>query len=196
MSFSTSSYLAGVGSVVVAVAVGFSGGFFMAKPPEYVEPNRLQRVTSSASISNPAPPTTPVVAAPSAADPKPVTTEVNVAVQQPTAPPHPIEAIPVVAKASGAEQAPALAKAAEPVRADVTSNRDAQPAASAESLRAAEAKAAERKRSDARKLAERRKQREIEQAVIAVRRITRDDRDRQQVADGFETPRFGFFGRD
>jgi 3-oxoacyl-[acyl-carrier-protein] synthase III len=75
----------------------------------------------------------------------------------------------------------------------------------AERLRATDAKAAARKRDESRKFAERRKQREIELATVAVRRMLRDrDRDPQQVADGIETPRetpreaprFGFFGQD
>ena len=56
MPFSTQSYMAGVGTVIAAITIGFSGGFFLA-PNDRVEQNRLQRVTSSAPISNPAPQT-------------------------------------------------------------------------------------------------------------------------------------------
>jgi hypothetical protein len=189
MSFSTTSYLAGVGSVVAALTVGFSGGLFMAAPTPYAEQNRLQRVMSSAPIASP----TPQIAA----APKPEITEVNAtsrttsAIQQPARP----ETIPVMAKAAEPEGAPVMAKAPEPVRTASEQERGAQMNANAEKVRAAEARAAERKRAEARKLAERQKQREIELATVAVKRMLRD-RDPQQVADGIETPRFGFFGQD
>lgn len=197
MSFSTKSYLAGVGSVVAALTVGFSGGFFMAAPTQNFEQNRLQRVTSSALISNPAPQITAslkpeVTSASAASAPAPVT-------QQPARP----ETTPVIAKAvepesapvMPRESAPAMAKAPEPARAEAAEESEVQANVNAEKIRAAEAKAAERKRSEAKKLAERRKQREIELAAVAVKRMLRD-REPQQVADGFATPRFGFFGQD
>ena len=189
MSFSTTSYLAGVGSVIAALTVGFSGGFFMATPTQYVEQNRLQRVTSSAPITSPA--------AQTAALSKPAITEATVVNTESTSPPvqaTPPEIIPVVAKAVEPEPAPVIAKS-EPVRGSVEPERGAQSSLNADKLRAADAKAAERKRNDARKFAERGKRREIELATIAVRRMLRD-RDPQQVADGIETPRFGFFGQD
>jgi hypothetical protein len=102
------------------------------------------------------------------------------------------EPAPVVAKS---EPAPAAAKS-EPVRTAVEQTRQPDPNLNAEKLRAADTKAAERKRFEARKLAERRKQREIELATIAVKRMLRDRGNPQQVADGIETPRLGFFGQD
>ena len=51
MPFSTKSYLAGVGTVVAALTIGFSGGFFLAPSTEHVEQNRLQRVTSTAPVA-------------------------------------------------------------------------------------------------------------------------------------------------
>jgi hypothetical protein len=193
MSFSTTSYLAGVGSVIAALTIGFSGGFFIAKPTQFAEQNRLQRVISSAPVASTAPQ--------AAALPKPAMTEARVintdwtpqAVQQPTRP----ETIPVMAKAVEPEPvpvpAPGVAKS-EPVRAAV---EQARPDSNVDTdkLRAADAKAAERKRIEARKFAERRKQREIALATVAVKRMLKD-RDSQQVADGIETPRFGFFGQD
>jgi hypothetical protein len=59
-------------------------------------------------------------------------------------------------------------------------------------MRAAEARAAERRRSQ--QSPERRKQREIEVATVAGKRMLRD-RDPQQFAVRTET-RFGFFGED
>jgi hypothetical protein len=161
MSFNTTSYLAGVGSVVAAITVGFSGGFFMAGPTPYAEHNRLQRVMSSAPIATPT---------------------------------------PVMAKADAPERALVMAKAPnakalEPVRTTPEQERAAQSNGNPEKIRAAEATAAERKRSETRKLAERQKQREIELATGAVKRMLRD-REPQQVADGIQTPRFGFFGQD
>ena len=210
MSFNTTSYLAGVGTVVAALTIGFSGGFFLANPTQNTEQNRLQRVTSSAPISSPAPQ--------AATTPKPEITEANAtpapiqAAQQPavqvTQTPSRVEPIAVVAKsvepapAPIMTPAPVMAKAPEaslpePVGAAPEQERAAS--ANAEKLRAAEAKAeakaAERKRAEARKLAERRKQKEIETATVAVKRMLRD-REPQQVADGFESPRFGFFGQD
>ena len=194
MSFSTTSYLAGVGSVLAALTVGFSGGLFLAAPTPYAEQNRLQRVMSSAPIASP----TPQIAA----APKPKITEANAtsapasAIQQPARP----ETIPVMAKAAEPEPAPVMAKAPEakalePIRAAPEQERAAQSNVNAEKIRAAEARAAERKRAEARKMEERRKQREIELATVAVKRMLRD-RDPQRVADGIETPRFGFFGQD
>jgi type IV secretory pathway VirB10-like protein len=189
MSFSTTSYLAGVGSVIAALTIGFSGGFFIAKPTQYAEQNRLQRVTSSAPIASTAPQT--------AAPPQPVITEAKItsettppAVQQPTPP----ETIPVMAKAVEPEPAPVIAKS-EPIRPAAERERGTDSNLNAEKLRAVDAKAMERKRSEARNFAERRKQREIALAAAAVKRMLRD-RDPQQVADGIETPRFGFFGHD
>jgi hypothetical protein len=108
-------------------------------------------------------------------------------VTQQTAPPEPTS---VVAKSS--EPAPSAAERERIAQI----NAEKVP----EKIRAAEAsRAAEKKRIEARKMAERqRRQREVEQAAAAVKRMLRD-RDVQQVADrdegGFDTPRFGFFGQ-
>ncbi len=190
MSFSTKSYLAGVGTVVAALTIGFSGGFFLAPPAGHVEQNRLQRVASSSPISNPA-----SQAAPAA---KPEITEVR-----------PIElvasAVPVPSpqQPSDAETIPVMAKAVEPAptEPDRASAEDSaakpevrKPEISTDKMRAAEAKA-ERRRAKEQRRAERRKQREIELAAVAVKRMLRD-RDPQQFADRMESPRFGFFGED
>jgi hypothetical protein len=95
-----------------------------------------------------------------------------------------------------------MAKASESAPAAADQQRVAQINAdkAAEKIRAAEAsRAAERKRIETRKLADRqRRQREVQEAATAVKRMLRD-RDVQQVADtdgpGFDTPRFGFFGQ-
>lgn len=178
MPFNTKSYLAGVGTVVAALTIGFSGGFFLAPSTEHMEQNRLQRVTTSAPISNPAPQTT-------------VTPKLEVAATNATptaALQPPPRMIPVMAKAVEPTPAPAAPKAIEPAQG-AFEDRAIQP--NSERMRAAE----ERKRTREERRAERRKQREIELAAVAVKRMLRD-RDPQQVADRTESPRFGFFGED
>lgn len=181
MAFSTTSYFAGIGTVLAALAVGFSGGFFLAPSSEQIEQNRLQRITSSAPImpeTETAQPRSIELTA-AAAVPAPST-------QQPTRP----ESIPVMAKAVETAT-PSVAKAAEPIRS-ARQDAAAKSEINAEKLRAAEVKA-ERKRVQ--RLAERRKQREIDLATVAVKRMPWDPGP-QQFADRTESPRFGFFGQD
>jgi hypothetical protein len=74
MTFNPVSYAAGVGTVFVAVAIGFGGGLLITRSDHRVDPpNRLERVTASAPpataavapASSPAQPA-PAVAAPAA----------------------------------------------------------------------------------------------------------------------------------
>ena len=179
MPFSTKSYLAGVGTVVAALTIGFSGGFFLAPSTEHVEQNRLQRVTSTASAAiTPLAEARPIelVAAPAPATQQPARTET----------------IPVMARAVDPAPAPIAARTADPARA-ASDDAAAKPEITYK-MQAAEAKA-ERKRAREERRAERRKQREIELAAFAVKRMARD-RDPQQVADRTQSPRFGFFGED
>jgi hypothetical protein len=191
MPFNTTSYLAGVGTVVAALTVGFSGGFFLAPPANHVEQNRLQRVASSAPTSNPAPH--------EAITPKPDTQVRSVELVAAKVPAPSTqqsaraEAIPIMAKAVEPGLAPVVAKAAEAARAAPEENA-AKPEVNTEKMRAAEAKV-ERKRAREQRRAERRKQRELEFATVAVKRMLRDGHP-QQVADRTELPRFGFFGED
>ena len=228
MKFSTTSYLAGVGSVVAALTIGFSGGFFFAAPTQNDPPNRLQRVTSSAPIPNPAPPQAAI--APKQDSPKQETVEAAstpapalkqeastaaapvvaaapvapVVAAAPVAPPPAVAAAPASPPPTVAQQAASVAatpaptstREPEPVRAADTqerSEREHITQVNTEKARAAEARRAEedanratekaeKKRIEARKLAERRKQREIQEAATAVKRMLRD-RDVQQVAD-------------
>ena len=46
MTFNTTSYLAGVGSVVAVLSTGFAGGYFLANPTHVDPPNRLQRLAA------------------------------------------------------------------------------------------------------------------------------------------------------
>jgi hypothetical protein len=179
MPFSTKSYLAGVGTVVAALTIGFSGGFFLAPSTEHVEQNRLQRVTSTASAAiTPLAEARPIelVAAPAPATQQPARTET----------------IPVMARAVDPAPAPIAARTADPARA-ASDDAAAKPEITYK-MQAAEAKA-ERKRAREERRAERRKQREIELAAFAVKRMVRD-RDPQQLADRTESPRLGFFGAD
>jgi type IV secretory pathway VirB10-like protein len=187
MPFSTTSYLAGVGTVVAALTVGFSGGLFLAVPERHVEQNRLQRVSSTAPISDPAPQTAvtrklETVPANAASPPAP-------AIQQPARP----VTIPVMAKTVEPELPSMTARAPESAREAAEQDRTARAHANAEKMRAAEARAAERRRAKAQQSTERRKQRE-EVATVAGKRMLRD-RDPQQLAVRTETP-FGFFGED
>lgn len=177
MSFSTTSYLAGVGTVVAALTLGFSGGFFLAPPTEHEEQNRLQRVASRAPVSNPAQ---------DATTPKPEITPARsielVAAKVPA---------PSTQQPARADAIPIMAKAVEPTRAAPDENA-AKPDVNMEKMRAAEAKA-ERKRAREQRRAERRKQREIE--LSAAKQMLRNPAP-QQLADRAESPRFGFFGED
>jgi len=53
MAFSTTSYLAGVGSVVVILSTGFAGGYMLANPTHQDPPNRLQRLAAEGQDSKP-----------------------------------------------------------------------------------------------------------------------------------------------
>jgi flagellar biosynthesis GTPase FlhF len=180
MAFSKTSYLAGVGSVVVILSTGFAGGYMLANPTRQDPPNRLQRLAAegqdSKGVAQAAPAAKPEVvamAAPAAAEPAPV---------------------------------PAEARAPEPARStapQVNAEKASAEKSIAEKARMAEAKAAERKRADARRFAERQrsKQRELEVATVAVRRMMRDRDDQEFAAMDRpeppppEMPRLGLFGQ-
>ena len=188
MKINTTSYLAGVGSVVAVLSTGFAGGYFLANPTHVNPPNRLQRLAAedhtapaaakpeSVAAATPAPTTAPMAAA----TPAPVTPAV-----QPPAPQPEMQQAANTQTSSPADvqtSSPADVKAPEPARAaqetiaPAADKADAEKAntqkASIDKVRADEPKLAERKRSDARKVAEQqRKQRELEVATVAVRRI-------------------------
>lgn len=188
MAFSTTSYLAGVGSVVVILSTGFAGGYMLANPTHQDPPNRLQRLAAEGQDSKGA-----AQAAP-AAKPEVVAMAAPAATSAPAAPP------PAAAEPA---PVPAEARAPEPARPPQVSAEKASAEKSiAEKARMAEAKAAERKRADARKFAERRrKQRELEVATVAVRRMMRDRDDQEFAAMDQpeppppEMPRLGLFGQ-
>jgi hypothetical protein len=183
MAFSTTSYLAGIGSVVVVLSTGFVGGYFLANPTQNDPPNRLQRVAASARP--------PTLAAQPTNSPKQEVAEAA-PLATPAATPQPAPPQPAAQQAP-VSAAPVVARESEPDRGAVEQDR----------LRAAEiSRGAEKKKIEARKIAERqRNQREIEYAAAAVKRMLHDRNAQQMVEnDGPETaapeaPRFSFFGR-
>jgi hypothetical protein len=199
MAFSTTSYMAGIGSVVVVLSTGFAGGYFLANPTQNDPPNRLQRVVASAPPpASAAQPTNPpqrevAEAAPSAtlaavAPPQPSATPAA-APPQPTPP----EPTPPAVQQAPVSVAPVASKEPEPDRG--AAEQDRQRAADA-------ARSAEKKKIEARKIAERqRRHRDIEYAAAAVKRMLHDRDAREMVEnDGPDTaapeaPRFVLFGQ-
>lgn len=168
MAFNTTSYLAGVGSVVVILSTGFAGGYLLAYPTHPDPPNRLQRLAAEGQDTRPVatPATRPEIVAATAPASTPAPATPQPAVTEPPAQPAPV---------------PVAAKAPEPVRnsaAQVNAERSG-----AEKARIAEARAAERKRAEARRFAARqRKQRELEVATVAVRQMMHDRNDEEFAA--------------
>jgi type IV secretory pathway VirB10-like protein len=167
MAFSTTSYLAGGGSVVVILSTGFAGGYMLANPTHRDPPNRLQRLAAENQDTRPV------------ASATPTTKPEAVAMSTPASTPAPATPQPAVAEPPAqSASAPVAAKAPEPVRssaAQVNAERTNTERAGAEKARIAEARAAERKRAQARKFAERqRKRRELEVATVAVRQMMHD----------------------
>jgi hypothetical protein len=200
MNFNTTSFIAGVGSVVVVLSTGFAGGYFLANPSRVNPPNRLQRLaaedhtapavtTAKPEVVATAMPAAPLPAAP-AVNTAPAAATVTTAAPLNSATPTPAQ--PAM-QAATAAPAPASAdvKAPEPVRtvnvsettapvADKSNktgdkNSSQKPGADADNQRPSEARFVERKRSDSRRIAEQqRKQQELEVATVAVRRIIHD----------------------
>jgi type IV secretory pathway VirB10-like protein len=191
MAFRKTSYLAGVGSVVVILSTGFAGGYMLANPTRQDPPNRLQRLAAEEQdrkgVAQTAPAAKPEV----------------VAMAAPAATPAPATPQPAAAEPA---PVPAEARAPEPARSaapQVNAEKASAEKSIAEKGRIAEARAAERKRADARKFAQRQrsKQRELEVATVAVRRMMQD-RDNQEFAamdrpelPPPEMPRLGLFGQ-
>jgi hypothetical protein len=230
MALNTTSFLAGVGSVVAVLSTGLAGGYFLATPSHIDAPNRLQRVAANQD-SKPV----PVATDAKPADTKPADSKPEiVAAAAPTATPSPAAEqtakSPTPATAAPAVQpvvAPPEAKASEPAPATAiheaaapTAKPDADAKTSdartnvekvnADKARAAEARsadlraAAEKKRTETRKIAEQqRKQRELEVATIAVRRIIHErdssdvvvESDRIEAPAAAEMPHFNLFGQ-
>jgi hypothetical protein len=207
MTFNPTSYFAGIGTVFVAIAVGFGGGLLLTNSAYKSEPpNRLERVASSTPLASPsAPQASPAAAqAPGA----PAAAPAPVSEPNPSVPPPPQQASaslpqattppPVETTQAANQQQPAVANDPPPSSAREVA---AKPQDQDNDAR----KIAERKQAERRKWAERkRRQQELENATVEVRRIDRDDVrriDRDDLGrevvqrDIIETPRFGFFGQ-
>jgi hypothetical protein len=207
MAFNPVSYFAGIGTVAVAIALGFGGGLLMTNSVQKPEPpNRLERVASSAPLASPSAPqasasTTQASIAPEAT-PAPVPEPRSSASPQQVTPPQPPQPPPVETTQAANQQQPAVANDPPPPSAREVA---AKPQDQDNDAR----KTAERKQAERRKWAERkRRQQELENATVEVRRIDRDDVrriDRDDHRDDLgrevvqrdivETPRFGFFGQ-
>jgi hypothetical protein len=193
MTFSKSSFFAGVGSVFAAIVLGFAGGAMMTGGAGVQSPNRVERVAAGEALqkssgqpvavaTTPAPaPTMAAATAVPASDPQPVARQ-----SAPAAP----------AAASNETMSAPKIQQPTPAPAIVAKGDDAPPRNDQVNDRAIELKkAAERKRAEERKFAERRKRQDIEQAANAVRQMRRDGVI-DQVVQRDEAPRFGFFGND
>jgi len=207
MALNTTSLLAGVSSVVAVLSTGLAGGYFLANPSHIDPPNRLQRVAAANQDSKPTPVTTdakPEVVAAAAPIAAPATEQASQTAPQAMAAPTAQPAVaPSEANASEAAHTAAIQQTAAPAPtarpdADAKTNdakangerANADKARAAEA-RSADARAAEKKRAGTRKIAEQqRKQRELEVATIAVRRIIheRDPSDVVVDSDQADTP--------
>jgi hypothetical protein len=220
MSFNPVSYFAGIGTVFVAIAVGFGGGLLMTNSVHNPDPpNRVERVASSAPLVSPTTPTppntaqastTPVVAPAPAPNPSASATSVATATPQvgpPSSPPQ--------ASTSSQRAVPQQPPSAEVARAnDQQPARTQQPAvpndqpavvresnAKPQDQDADARKIAEKKQADRRKWAERkRKQQELEAATVEVRKTERGEGPQEVIQRDIvempriEMPRLGFFG--
>jgi hypothetical protein len=215
MAFNTTSFMAGVGAVVAVLSTGVAGGYLLTNPSHIDSPNRLQRVAASNQEANPAPvaaaakPEIVADAAPTAA-PAPATEQAAQPVPQTAAVPavQPVVA-PVEAKAPEPAHTATNQETAAPAPM-AKPDTDAKPIEKANidkartaEAHAVEARAIEKKRTGTRKVAEQqRKQRELEVATIAVRRIIhgRDASDvvvdsDQPEQPAAEMPHFNLFGQ-
>jgi hypothetical protein len=186
MAFSSTSFIAGVGSVVAIVTVGFAGGAMLAPSSPKMEPNRLERIASANAPAISAKTETPPV--PSMAPvPQPVVAKSETA--EMPAPDRSIATTPA------AVAQPVVPASPQPVvaREDVTSQiENAKKLREGELRKQAEFRESER-RAEARR--ERRKRQEIDAAADAVRQMKRDGV-LQQVTQQDDTPRPGLFGDD
>jgi hypothetical protein len=209
MAFNTTSFLAGVGAVVTVLSTGVAGGYLLTNPSHIDPPNRLQRVAAANQDSKPAT---------AAAKPEIVAAVAPIAASAPAVEPtaQPVRQA-ITALAAQPVVTPPEAKTSEPARTAAIQETAAPAAtakpdtdaktnverANADKARAADARAVDKKRTETRKIAEQqRKQRELEVATIAVRRIIHErdasdivvDSDRTE-APAAEMPHFTLFGQ-
>jgi hypothetical protein len=206
MSFNPTSFFAGIGTVAVAIALGFGGGLLLTnaayKPGA---PNRLERVASNTPLPSPSAPqaSAPAVqaSAPAPQASAPATQAASVstaaAVSEPTAPPAaPQQAVPQqppsAATPPAAKEQPAAATEQPSLLREATAKPQDEDS---------DARRIARKKAEHRRWAERKRKQELEAATTEVRGVDRDDdQDVNQreivVQRGIvETPRLlGFFG--
>jgi len=197
MAFNTTSFFAGVGTVFVAVTLGFLGGALITTSPQ-TELNRVERVAAGAqatsrdaSVKAAAPDARSVAAAmPSQEPAAAVTTE-----PAPTAPDRVIALAPApsspqaTAPQAVAPQPPADAPL--PVLARDESDSQAGVAKKARDDEVKKAKTAARRAERRRE----RRAREIEAVENSVLQMPRDDRP-QEMPRRYDNPRLVFFGNE
>jgi hypothetical protein len=204
MTFSTTSFLAGVGTVFAAVALGFAGGAMITTAPK-VELNRLERVTApatmpdasvkttpDASVKTATPELGPVTAAKAPEEPAARNETKDEMPQSPAAPDRAVSLTP----APGSQQA--VPSQPAPVTAkSVMARDDADPQADSvkkarddELKKLAASKNAERRAERRRE----RRRRDIEGAEDAVLQTQPDDSPQAPPQRYDRSPRFGFFG--
>jgi outer membrane biosynthesis protein TonB len=203
-AFSTTSFLAGVGTVFAAVTIGFAGGALITTSPK-TELNRVERAASQTppAQNTPVPPPAPIVARAEtpASPPAPATTTLTETSPAPdrviamTPAPAPQSAAtqtpaPSTQPTAGTQQAPPAQASPSPARAQPVTARDDRDdnASQTDSRKVHEGELrkekefrwqrAERRAADGRnaeaRYGERRKRQEIEAAANAVRQMRRD----------------------
>jgi anti-sigma28 factor (negative regulator of flagellin synthesis) len=212
MAFNPSSFFAGVGTVVLAMGLGFGGGLVLTgSDHKFDPPNRVERVASAPPLrSAPSAQASVPLGAPSASDPEPTTSSSQQgAATQPSPPPEPVraEAQPTPAAneqhAATNDQPKQQRQQTQPQQAQQPSAQQSsalQPTAKPHDQDADAKKVAERKQAQRRRWADRRRQLQPDDAdgaVAEVKRIDQPDEGREvvQQRDLFEMPRFGFFGQ-
>jgi len=193
MAFSTTSFFAGVGTVFVAVTLGFAGGAMITNSPQ-MEPNRLERVAAGAQAAQR---DASVKAA--APDPRSVTTampsqEPQASVNSEAASPSPDRVIPLT-PAPSSQQAVAPQPDAATASTVLASDEPDTQAANVKKARDDEVK----KAKTAARRAERRRERrarDIEAVENSVLQMPRDDRAREMPQRFDSNPRLVFFGNE
>jgi hypothetical protein len=195
MAFNPVSFFAGIGTVFVAIAVGFGGGLLLTSSVKTEPPNRLERVAGSMPLPTPS---APQASSPAVQTPTVQTPTVSVVTPAPASTPAPVSeanaSVPSQQAAAPSQPAaapqPPAAETPKPPAAETTQAANQQSAVANDppaSVRESAAKPqdedndarriAEKKRAEHRKWAERkRRQQELETATDEVRKIDRNDR--------------------
>lgn len=188
MAFSTTSFFAGVGAMLAAVTLGFTGGALVTGSPS-VERNRLERIAiAQAPVGESA--TDKPKNLPASASAKALPPPDRVIAITPATASQPItESIPAVKRETAISH-----QEREPEETDA---RDT-PRATENTQKSRRSEVREYRHLRAERRAEMRRERrrrEIDFAANAVRQAQRDGR-LQEVSQQDDGPRFGFFGND